>query len=185
MRADTRRIESAWLAALLGLLLSTPLAARELPAALRAEAPALQLTGSAVMRRFGFKVYTARLWTDAQGFRTQAPYALDLEYALDISAAALVATSIAEMREQGHRDEAKLAHWSREMAAVFPDVRKGDRLIGYARPGVEVRFYSAQTYIASIRDAAFVEAFFGIWLDSRTSAPKVRARLLGAERAGL
>jgi hypothetical protein len=87
------------------------------------------------------------------------------------------------MREQGHHDEARLSRWSRQMSAVFPNVRKGDRLIGLARPGVEARFYSGQDYIASIRDPAFVEAFFGIWLHADTSAPQVRARLLGADRS--
>ena len=170
---------AAWL---LGALPSTLFATNELPAALRDEGPALQVHGSAVMRRFGFKVYTARLWTDGQGFRDHAPYALDLEYALDIKATALVATSIAEMRKQGHRDETLLARWSRAMAAVFPDVRKGDRLIAVAHPGVEARFYSAHGYLASIPDPAFVDAFFGIWLNAATSAPTVRARLLDLRR---
>ena len=155
-------------------------ASSELPAALRDEHPTLQVHGSAVVRRFGFTLYTARLWTDQQGFRAHAPYALDLEYARDIKAAMLVATSIAEMRKHGHRDEAVLARWSQAMATVFPDVRTGDRLIALAQPGVEARFYSAHGYIASIRDAAFVEAFFGIWLNAATSAPSVRARLLDA-----
>ena len=167
------------LALLLALCLSTALGARELPAALRTHAPALALHGSADMRHFGFKIYTARLWTAGQGFDAGQPFALDLEYALDVDAEALVDTSISELRQQGRRDEAQLAQWARDMRAVFPDVRKGDRLIGLAVPGVEARFYSAQGYIASIRDPAFVEAFFGIWLRPDTSAPGVRARLLG------
>lgn len=165
-------------ALLLTLLCSLPLAARELPTALREQAPHLQLHGRADMRHFGFKLYTARLWTDSQGFRADSPYALDLEYALDVEASALVANSIEEIRRQGQRDEALLARWARDMAAVFPSVRKGDRLIGLALPGVEARFYTAQGYIASIRDPAFVDAFFGIWLNADTRAPKVRARLL-------
>ena len=137
-------------------------------------------TAAPSIRARGFDERFMRLWTDQQGFRDHAPYALDLEYALDTKATALVATSIAEMRKQGHRDEAVLARWSQAMAVVFPDVRKGDRLIGLAHPDVAARFYSAQGYIASIRDPAFVEAFFGIWLNAATSAPTVRARLLEA-----
>ena len=181
MRIEPRRNALVWYAWLLTLLCGLPLAASELPAAVRADAPALRIHSSAVMRRFGFKVYTARLWTDERGYQAQGSYALDLEYALDVKADTLVDTSIAAMREQGHRDEALLARWSRAMATVFPNVRKGDRLIGLARPGVEARFYSAQGYIASIRDPAFVAAFFGIWLNADTSAPKMRARLLSGE----
>ena len=137
------------------------------------------------MRRFGFTISTARLWTDGATFSDRAPYAIDLEYALDISAQDLVKTSIAEMRGLGYRDEAELARWSQAMARVFPDVRKADRLLGYEQPGDEARFYSGQGYLASIRDPAFVDAFFGIWLNDRTSAPKVRARLLGIDRPRL
>lgn len=178
MRLDGRAAVRG-LALLLGLGLGTALAARELPADLRSQAPALALHGSADMRHFGFKIYTARLWTAGRGFNAEKPFALDLEYALDVEAGALVDTSIAQLRQQGRRDEAQLAQWARDMRAVFPDVRKGDRLIGFAVPGVEARFYSERGYIASIRDPAFVEAFFGIWLGPDTSAPALRARLLG------
>ncbi len=180
MRAETLRRALVFAVMLLCAWLGVPLAASELPAAVRADAPGLQLHGSAVMRRFGFKIYTARLWTTSAGYRADAPYALDLEYARDIDSAALVDTSIKEMRGLGFRDEARLWHWSQAMTAVFPDVRKGDHLVGLARPGVEARFYSAQAYLASIADPAFVDAFFGIWLNAATSAPTVRAGLLGA-----
>jgi hypothetical protein len=179
MSADRARHARAALVLLATLALSFNLYANELPSALREHLPSLKLHGSADMRQFGFKIYTARLWTDAQGYRVAAPYALDLEYALNIDADDLVETSIKEMRRQGQNDEALLARWQQAMAQVFPDVRKGDRLIGVAVPGVEARFYSARGYIASIRDADFVKAFFGIWLDNDTRAPRVRARLLG------
>lgn len=185
MAAELRHTARVFAALLLALCLCSPLAASELPSALRDDAPQLKLHGSADMRHFGFKLYTARLWTDAQGFRAAAPFALDLEYALDVEAQDLVETSIEEIRKQGYRDEALLARWARDMAAVFPDVRKGDRLIGLALPGVEARFYSAQGFIASIRDPAFVDAFFGIWLGSETRAPRVRARLLGGASSRL
>lgn len=185
MRAEAPR-QWQWRGLLaLGLCLCLPVTARELPPALRAHAPQLVLHGSADMRHFGFRIYTVRLWTTSPGFDADTPFALDIEYALDIDASALVDTSIAEIRQQGRRDEAQLAQWARDMREVFPDVRKGDRLIGLAVPGVEARFYSSQGYIASIRDPAFVDAFFGIWLRADTSAPKVRARLLGAAAATL
>ena len=170
-------------AVLLCASLSVSLAASELPAALAVDAPALQLHGSAVMRRFGFKIYTARLWTGREGYRPDATYALDLEYAMAIDGADLVKTSVSEMRGLGYDDELMLARWSQSMAAAFPDVRKGDRLIGLARPGVEARFYSARGYLATITDPAFVDAFFGIWLNAATSAPKARAELLNTGKS--
>jgi Chalcone isomerase-like len=176
------RLQS-WLlstALLLCCAVSVPVTASELPAAVSTAVPELQLHGSAVMRRFGFKIYTARLWTGREGYRADAPYALDLEYAMAIDGAALVKTSVSEMRGLGYTDELLLTRWAQAMTAAFPDVKKGDRLIGVARPGVEARFYSAQGFLASITDPAFVDAFFGIWLNTATSAPKARAELLNA-----
>ena len=183
MRPETPGQCLRWAAVLLCASLSVTLAAGELPAALGADAPDLQLHGSAVMRRFGFKIYTARLWTGREGYRSDAPYALDLEYAMAINGADLVKTSISEMRGLGYDDELMLARWSQAMAAAFPDVRKGDRLIGLARPGVDARFYSARGYLATITDPVFVDAFFGIWLNAATSAPKARAELLNTGKS--
>lgn len=165
-------------ALLLGCCVGAQVAASDLPLAVSADAPGLQLHGSAIMRRFGLKIYTARLWTGREGYRTDAPYALDLEYAMALDGADLVRTSVREMRGLGYADELLLRRWAQAMTAAFPDVRKGDRLIGLARPGVEARFYSEQGFLATIADPAFVDAFFGIWLNPATSAPHARAELL-------
>lgn len=183
MHAETLRRRLLCAAVLLCVSSGVPLAASELPAALVAQAPELQLHGSAVMRRFGFKIYTARLWTGREGYRPNTTYALDLEYAMAIDGADLVKTSVSEMRGLGYDDELMLARWSQAMAAAFHDVRKGDRLIGLARPGVDARFYSARGYLATIADPVFVEAFFGIWLNAATSAPKARAELLNTDKS--
>ena len=68
------------------------------------------------------------------------------------------------------------------MARVFPDIKQGDSLIGVAVPGKEARFYSKDKFIASIADAEFTKAFFGIWLSERTSEPRMRERLLGLKQ---
>jgi len=167
------------LCALTLLAASIAAGARELPPAVLADAPGLNLHGSAELRHFGFKVYTARLWVGPTGYVPGQPFALDIEYAMALDGADLVATSVEEMRELGIRDEGVLARWARDMVAAFPDVKKGDRLVGLALPGIEARFYSGHGHLATIRDPAFVDAFFAIWLAAQTSAPEVRAGLLG------
>ena len=37
---------------------------------------------------------------------------------------------------------------------------------------------SHECWLGSIQEPAFARAFFGIWLDARTSAPELRAALL-------
>ena len=47
-------------------------------------------------------------------------------------------------------------------------------------PGKEARFYNRDKFIASVTDPEFARAFFDIWLSEKTSAPAVRAKLLGS-----
>jgi len=58
-------------------------------------------------------------------------------------------------------------------------VRKGDRITGVNLPPGIVRFYFNGQPIGEIDDPEFTRAFFGIWLDPRTSRPEFRKRLLG------
>jgi hypothetical protein len=64
------------------------------------------------------------------------------------------------------------------MDRVFPDIRPGDRLVGVMVPGREARFYSQDRLLGTVPDPEFARAFFGIWLDERTSEPGLRARML-------
>lgn len=148
-------------------------------AALTAPQPGWQLEGTAVMRFLGLKVYEIRLWHAGSGDRAEGPFALELEYAMRFKGRDIAKRSLVEMRGQGLRDERQLARWQTAMAAVFPDVNPGDRLIGVAIPGTEARFYLADRLLGTIADPAFVTAFFNIWLSERTSEPALRARLLG------
>ena len=66
------------------------------------------------------------------------------------------------------------------MLRVFPDVRKGDRLLGLQRPGEAAVFWLNGRLRGEIRDAEFARRFFGIWLSPQTSEPALRRALLGA-----
>lgn len=138
-------------------------------------APArLRRWGSGEFRRFGFLIYEATLWAgdDPQ----QPPLLLRLDYRRDISGADLVAASIREMRRTV-ADEARLREWGGRLARIFPDVKAGDHLIGHYLPE-GARFVQDGRELGWIGDPDFARAFFGIWLDSRSSAPELRAALL-------
>jgi hypothetical protein len=89
----------------------------------------------------------------------------------------LAERSVEEMRRQ-RLDEATLQKWLREMQRVFPDIQPGDRLVGLAVPGRGARFYTGDRMVGAIDDPQFAQAFFGIWLDARTSEPQLRRALL-------
>ncbi len=165
---------------LLLLLLSAgmPGGAQLLPAAVVRDVPGLTPFGEGTMRFFGLKVYDVRLWTAMKSFAHTDPFALELVYDMSLNGRDIAERSIEEMRRQGHRDEARLKRWGDEMARIFPDIRQGDTLVGVSIPGREARFYTRDKFIAAIADPEFARAFFDIWLSEKTSAPRVRSKLL-------
>lgn len=62
---------------------------------------------------------------------------------------------------------------------MLPDVQDGDSLTGINVPQRGVRFYKNGRSIGVVDDGDFARAFFAIWLDARTSEPKLRRQLLG------
>ena len=145
------------------------------------ERPAeLRRWGSGQFRRFGFLVYEATLWAgdDPQ----QAPLALRLDYKRNITGADIAEASVKEMRRTV-ADEARLADWGRRMARIFPDVKPGDHIVGHYRPEGAL-FMQGERELGRIDEPDFARAFFGIWLDPRTSAPELRAALLRPTGSG-
>ncbi len=155
--------------------------AQMLPAAVLMDAPMLTLQGDGTMRWFGLKVYDIRLWTLAKKFSHAEPFALELIYDMNLSGKDIADKSVDLIRDQGQKDEAKLKRWGETMAKVFPDIKKGDTLIGVSIPGKEARFYTRDRFIAAVPDAEFAKAFFDIWLAESTTEPRVRAKLLGTD----
>jgi hypothetical protein len=130
--------------------------------------------GSGQFRRFGFLVYEATLWAGDDPQRP--PLTLRLDYRRNIAGTAIADASIKEMR-RSFADEARLAEWRERMTRIFPDVKPGDHIVGHYHAGGAV-FMQGDRELGRIDDREFARAFFGIWLDPRTSAPELRAALL-------
>jgi hypothetical protein len=168
---------------LLVLLMATSsLTVNALPEVVKRDHMGLFVLGEGVLRKFGFKVYDARLWTGSKAPSFDDVFALELTYALSLDGKAIAERSVDEMRKQGGYDETSLKRWGEEMARAFPDVKKGDTLVGVSIPGKEARFYSRDKLLATITDPAFARAFFNIWLSDKTSEPRLRDKLLGLEK---
>ena len=155
-------------------------AAPTLPAQATTGMPSLKAVGGGLLRIFGFQVYNAYLWTpEGASFDPKKPHVLDIHYLRTFSAKQLAERSIDEMRGQGTGSEAIYPKWITEMQRVFADVKEGDRLIGIATPNRTAKFFHNGAYRGEIADAAFTDAFFGIWLSEKSSQPGLRDRLLG------
>jgi len=133
------------------------------------------------LRVWGFEVYDARLWTPA-GFRhgqaLQFPFALELQYLRKLEGAAIASRSMDEMRRVGGFSDAQAQSWLAAMRELFPNVAAGERITGVNLPGEGAEFWVNGQRVGMVKDPAFARLFFGIWLDERTSEPKMRTQLL-------
>lgn len=151
-----------------------------LPVAVAALAPELRPQGGGEMTFFGFSIYDGWYWSNAHAWTPDSLYALDLHYHRSLKGASIADRSVTEMEGQGAGTAAQRQRWGEAMRRIFPDVRDGDRITGVNIPPGTARFYFNDRPIGEIDDPEFARAFFGIWLDPRTSAPEYRKRLLGA-----
>ena len=187
MHEIRRRQALVWSASLLAptltlmthnLLAATPAA----PAELRSTLPSARLIGSGVLRCFGLRVYEARLWAQADfepADYARQPFALELVYDRKLEGEAIAERSVAEMRRVGSFSEAKARQWLLMMKQAFPDVAAQDRLLGVTDGAGDVSFFHNGRETARLQDAEYARLFFGIWLSDQTSAPGLRAALLG------
>jgi Chalcone isomerase-like len=139
------------------------------------------LRGRAKLTVWGFDVYNASLWVTpafkAAEFANHA-FAIELAYLRDFKREAIASRSMAEMARQANFGNTQRTSWEPQMRELFPDVKAGDRITGVNLPGIGARFLINGKTGGEIRDPEFARFFFGIWLSSASSEPKMRLDLL-------
>lgn len=139
--------------------------------------------GQARLTVYGFNIYDAKLWA-ADSFAvtnySAEPFALELRYLRSFKGPMIAERSLSEMRRLGAISDEKAAKWLDNMKKTFPDVKKGDELIGIHKPDGTASFTLNGKPIGEVRDEEFTRLFFGIWLSPNTSEPKMRMQLLGS-----
>lgn len=152
-----------------------------LPGELRAELPTGRLSGTAKLTFWGLDIYNASLWVtpafEASRY-AQHPFALQLTYLRSLDGAAIAKRSIDEMLRQTKFTAQQAQAWQAAMAAIFPDVKSGDRITGIHKPGAGASFLVNGKPKGDILDPEFARLFFGIWLSDATSEPAMRKALL-------
>jgi len=164
---------------MMGAALLAFAAAAQLPPPVAQDMPDLRAIGAGAFRWFGLRIYDAELWTRGAPPDFAQPFALTLRYARSLKGTAIAERSVNEMRDLGIGSVAQREAWGRAMASLFPDVTDGTSLTGLHLPGRGARFFHDGKLLGEIADAEFSRAFFSIWLDPKTSAPELRAALLG------
>jgi len=151
-----------------------------LTAEVKAELPDARTLGTSRMRFLGINVYDAKLLAAAlkRNDYTASAFALELLYLRGFDGLAIADRSLKEMRRVGNISPEKEKSWLETMRQTFPDVKSGDRITAFHKPGVGIRFFINGLAHASIDDPEFSRYFFGIWLSPNTSEPRMRAELL-------
>ena len=135
-----------------------------------------KLQGAGKLTWWGFHIYDVSFYRS--GTLTSPEFALDIHYQKSFSGVSIANRSADEMKRIGVPDT-QAAMWGKELAGFLPDVESGQTLTAIYIPKQGTVFYHDGKRIAQIPGADFSKAFFGIWLDPKTSAPKLRAELLG------
>lgn len=143
--------------------------------------PAAQLLGSGDFRFFGLRVYKAELWAATLPLNKTTPFALQLRYHRTISRERLVQASLDEMTRLAASAPTTSVQsgWRQALQRSFEDVQPGDAITGVFLPDQGVQFYVGARASHNVIDPLFAQAFFAIWLDPQTRAPKLREQLLG------
>ena len=136
------------------------------------------LVGEARLKVLIWEVYDSALFTPSGRWQGTAPYRLSLRYLRDIPAAKLVEETEKAWQEQG-RSHPRLNEWLVLLAALWPDITKGDNLVFGLNTSGDSAFWFNGTLIGSIDDRDFGPLFGGIWLDPDTPRPGLRAQLIG------
>lgn len=150
-----------------------------LPAGASEEVPGLKPFGAGTFRWFGLKVYDASLWTRGAPPEFGQPFSLSLRYARSLKGTAIAQRSVEEIEALALGTPEKRRAWGLAMERLFPDVVEGNTLTGLHLPGRGAKFFHDGRPLGAIADPEFSHAFFSIWLDPATSAPDLRAALLG------
>lgn len=144
--------------------------------------PKLETVGQGSYRYMLWQLYDARLAsTDGNfvNYEQSTPLLLELTYKRNISRDQFIKATVDEWKKLQQSSSEQQQQWAEQLAKLWQDVKKGDRLAAVLLPDNTVEFYFNGNKTGVVADEAFGPAFFNIWLDSATSAPKLREQLTG------
>lgn len=137
---------------------------------------ATRLQGAGKLTWWGLDIYDAALYR--AGSLSSPEFALNLRYQKSFTGLAIANRTADEMKKMGIPDTQAVL-WGKELAAFLPNIESGQSLTAIYTPKQGTLFFYDGKQIAQVKGADFSKAFFGIWFDSKTSAPKLRTELLG------
>jgi hypothetical protein len=153
-------------------LLATTQKPRELGSLIESRHP----YGEAKLRKFLWDIYDISLWTDADVWSPNEPYAITVHYLMSFTSDQLVDKIIDELNRLGSPFNAE--SYRKKLQGLLPNVREGDRITAYFRPASNVTFFFNGLKRGSVSNGNFAKYFSNIWLSPETEEPETREALL-------
>ena len=100
-----------------------------------------------------------------------------LDYSRKIEKDALIKATVEQLARLGYPGQ-KTEEWKKQLENIFPSVEKGDQITAIFNPQNGTSFLLGNQSIGRVTGTEFAEAFFGIWLSTKTSSPELRSKLL-------
>ena len=135
----------------------------------------IESLGQGRMTYWGFTLYDAKLFASKE---PKGGIALDIQYLRKFEANALVKQTLDELKDLGV-SETQRTEWADPLAKAFKTVTPGDSITAIRKPEGSTQFFYNGQFVSEIAGESFSQAFFGIWLHPKTSAPELRKVLLG------
>lgn len=142
----------------------------------------LQKVGQAKLAVLFWDIYDSALYTANGRYHAEIyPQALEIIYLRDVEASDLIEKTQEEWKKLGIKDE-NAANWLIAIAEIFPNIKEGDNLTLVVNSAKQSEFFLNSVPIGIVKDPAFGPNFLRIWLDERSSHPKVRNKLIGKNK---
>ncbi|KLV03429.1 periplasmic protein [Photobacterium aquae] len=134
--------------------------------------------GEAQLKWGPWVIYDSELRTPNGTYRNDGlPLALVIKYQRNIDNDDLIDATDDQWVHLGIT-KFKRDKWLRKLATIWPDVRKGDRLI-FVYDGQQGTFYRDNRQIGIVKDHEMARSFVHIWLSPQTAYPDIRNQLIG------
>ncbi|MCQ1060231.1 chalcone isomerase family protein [Photobacterium sp. ZSDE20] len=103
--------------------------------------------------------------------------ALVIRYHRNIDSEDLIEATDDQWRHLGI-SSSKRSRWTNQLEQIWPDVKKGDRLI-FVMNGNQGAFFQGNRQIGVLQDLEMSQSFLHIWLSPNTAYPEIRHQLIG------
>ncbi|MEL0639636.1 chalcone isomerase family protein [Pseudoalteromonas aliena] len=134
--------------------------------------------GEARMEYLFWDVYDAVLFTRSGNYSAGThPIKFKLTYLRDFKAKEIVKATNEQWKHIGKKQLAD--KYDSKLLSIWPDIRQGDSLTLVTNEQGMSTFYHNDEKIGEISESQFSSDFLAIWLDEKTSEPKLRKQLLG------